>query len=647
MARTAAELARPVRRRRQLEALHSVRIQDIVLPKFRGTGLDLAERIVGGEIERTIDGASVLTLVIDDADRALIRSGRLNRTADVRLDGLWFLLIGLRKTGNRLELEFEDRDIAVMRTYTSYRQARRSKLTRAQFARRLVREVREREIPFISPELRIRQPIARESERLTDGEREDERDYGFGNAAGEAAGWTVKGSPPSRIQVRNAERVLDVGRSLGARRKVMITSMMVVIQESNLINVPAGQGDLDSVGLFQQRPSQGWPATGVPETDAAEFFRRAIAADERSPGLQLWALAQEVQRSAFPRAYNDWLTEGQDIVEEYGAGDDVGEDVERTIPYVFTRGQPGEPEDTWTALGRLAEEVGWRRFMVAGACYFMSDQELLRSSPRATISEDSDGVNSIDCDYEHGTRHGHVTVKANLRRWGAPPGSVLKIRELGPLNGKWLVESIRHGLFTDEGTVELIRPEPRLPEPAPEVETVRRDRSNQFGLEIRGGTLRENIVAVAEEALSRASDYTYRQHRPYPPRLFSRAALNSVDCSSFFILCYKEAGAGDPNETNFDGFGNTYTLVTLGRWTNDPRPGDAAFYGPGGSVGVPYLGTARRVPEHVAVYIGNDSVISFGSTPIRKFDTVRYRDDFQGFMTFPRAIPAYDLPVAE
>ena len=66
MARTAAELARPVRRRRQLEALHSVRVQDIVLPKFRGTGLDLAERIVDGEIERTIDGASVLTLVIDD-----------------------------------------------------------------------------------------------------------------------------------------------------------------------------------------------------------------------------------------------------------------------------------------------------------------------------------------------------------------------------------------------------------------------------------------------------------------------------------------------------------------------------------------------------------------------------------------------------
>ena len=614
-----------------------------MLPAFRGAGgADITERIVDGEIDRRIDGASVLTLVVDDSDRALLRSGRLHRLADVQLDGLWFLLVGIKKTGNELELSFEDRDVAFMRTYTGFRQARRSKVTRAQFARRLVREVKERDIPFISPELRIRQPIARESERVTDAEREDERDYGFGNAAGEAAGWTVKGNPPSRTQVRNAERVLDVGRSMSARRKVLVTSMMVCIQESVLVNIPAGRGDLDSVGLFQQRPSQGWPATGVIETDAAEFFRRCIALDEREPGLQLWALAQGVQRSAHPEAYDQWRDESGDIVDSYGAADDVGEDVELAIPYVFTRGTPGKPEDTWSALGRLADEVGWRRFMVAGSCYFMSDRELLRSSPRATISEQSDGVHSINCEYEQGTRHGRVTVKASLGRWAAPPGSVIKLRDLGPLNGNWLVERIRHPLFSDQGTAELIRPEPKLPEPRPEVEIVRRDQSNQFGLEVAGGSVRQRIVAVAEEAFSRRRDYVYRQHRPYPPRLFSRAALNSVDCSSFFILCYKEAGAGDPNGTRFDGSGNTHSLVLRGRWTNDPLPGDAAFYGPGGQLPA-YLGGTRRPPEHVAVYIGEGAIISFGSTPIRRFDTVDYRDDFQGFMTFPRAIDAPDI----
>ena len=45
-------------------------------------------------------------------------------------------------------------------------------------------------------------------------------------------------------------------RELPERAALLV--LMAGLQESKLRNIPAGQGDLDSVGVLQQRPSQGW-----------------------------------------------------------------------------------------------------------------------------------------------------------------------------------------------------------------------------------------------------------------------------------------------------------------------------------------------------------------------------------------------------
>ena len=70
--------------------------------------------------------------------------------------------------------------------------------------------------------------------------------------------------------------------------------------------------DHDSVGLFQQRPSQGWGSVGQlmdPGYAATTFLRSLV----QVPGWQrqpLWQAAQAVQRSADSAAYAQWAALG-------------------------------------------------------------------------------------------------------------------------------------------------------------------------------------------------------------------------------------------------------------------------------------------------------------------------------------------------
>jgi hypothetical protein len=109
-----------------------------------------------------------------------------------------------------------------------------------------------------------------------------------------------------------ARTIYKVGKRMGASPKVMLAAFEAAIVESNLTNVK--YGDRDSLGVFQQRPSQGWgsPAqvTNV-EYAATQFFKRAIAAGGSGTAGQL---AQSVQRSAFPGRYDQVRGRAQGII---------------------------------------------------------------------------------------------------------------------------------------------------------------------------------------------------------------------------------------------------------------------------------------------------------------------------------------------
>ncbi|GAY13158.1 C40 family peptidase [Pseudonocardia sp. N23] len=107
----------------------------------------------------------------------------------------------------------------------------------------------------------------------------------------------------SAEQTDNAQTIVQVAVSRQLPRRAAVVAVSTAIVESALRNM--SHGHADSLGLFQQRPSQGW---GPPETvlnpalAAAAFFDRLTLVPgwaTMAPGVA----AQTVQRSAFPHRY--------------------------------------------------------------------------------------------------------------------------------------------------------------------------------------------------------------------------------------------------------------------------------------------------------------------------------------------------------
>jgi murein DD-endopeptidase MepM/ murein hydrolase activator NlpD len=108
-------------------------------------------------------------------------------------------------------------------------------------------------------------------------------------------------------QVRVAATIVNVGHDLGVPPRGWVVAVATALQESRLQNLPhLGEGnDHDSIGVFQQRPSQGW---GTPEQladpayQATKFYEKLLSVSGWET-MPLTVAAQRVQASAFPDAY--------------------------------------------------------------------------------------------------------------------------------------------------------------------------------------------------------------------------------------------------------------------------------------------------------------------------------------------------------
>ncbi|USQ77106.1 hypothetical protein [Ornithinimicrobium cryptoxanthini] len=172
-------------------------------------------------------------------------------------------------------------------------------------------------------------------------------------------------------QAANASTISMVSLQRGLPPKAATIALATAVQESKLRNL--SYGDADSLGLFQQRPSQGW---GTPEqvTDPVYAANAFFAALEAVPGWSEWVvteIAQEVQRSAYPDAYADHEAEARvmasalvgqthagvacrlDPVAAAGSPDDVLAKAERTFS-----GQ-GSVDGTTVTLQGTALDEAW------------------------------------------------------------------------------------------------------------------------------------------------------------------------------------------------------------------------------------------------------------------------------------------------
>ncbi|WP_421732638.1 hypothetical protein [Cellulomonas sp.] len=104
-------------------------------------------------------------------------------------------------------------------------------------------------------------------------------------------------------QAQNAALIAATGVQRGLPARAVTIALATALQESKLVNVT--HGDRDSLGLFQQRPSQGW---GTPEqvqdpVYATGRFYDGLVTIEGYENLPVTEAAQAVQRSGFPDAY--------------------------------------------------------------------------------------------------------------------------------------------------------------------------------------------------------------------------------------------------------------------------------------------------------------------------------------------------------
>ncbi|MEZ0492158.1 hypothetical protein AB2L28_07890 [Kineococcus sp. TBRC 1896] len=106
-------------------------------------------------------------------------------------------------------------------------------------------------------------------------------------------------------QAANAATVVGIAVRRGLPARAATIGIATIVQESGMRNLD--HGDRDSLGLFQQRPSQGW---GSPEqvrdpVHATNAFYDALVDVEGYRDLPVTDAAQRVQRSGFPLAYGD------------------------------------------------------------------------------------------------------------------------------------------------------------------------------------------------------------------------------------------------------------------------------------------------------------------------------------------------------
>lgn len=143
------------------------------------------------------------------------------------------------------------------------------------------------------------------------------------------------GPPPPTIagldeaQTGNAALIVAVAQRRGLPPRAMVVAIATALQESDLRNVastavPDSMGyphqgvevDHDSVGLFQQRPSQGWGSVAelMDPEHSTDLFLDALA---RVPGWESMSVAgaaQAVQRSAYPDAYSRHESQAEQAV---------------------------------------------------------------------------------------------------------------------------------------------------------------------------------------------------------------------------------------------------------------------------------------------------------------------------------------------
>lgn len=564
----------------------------------RVTDLDAKGALVALSMERTIEGASTVTMTLRDPDGRVAgpraeRAGRIitrrprgqkawkrypvqvdeawdpilspvaiGRAVEVSLDGVVFRLVKVRYTHSTTELEltFEDRIVYWLKRKRGAKRANRAKVTRAEFVLSLLHEVKARNYRFVCPELHSTQHVdkprgasqgwsrtglMRSTSRAKSTETDDGNEGGFSHGAR----LTVKGKKVTPAQRRRMAGILNEARRLGASNLVMAACIACATQES-VMGASAGTTGNDDTGLYQQ--GRNWisardamdPAkstraflTGAINGGGAPGWKDKHGSLTRAPGGFENAI-KKVQVSV--GGYRQWEAEAKRTVAAFqgGGGGSAGASWS-TKRYQFSR---NSDENSWSAMQRLAQEVGWRCFVVGNSVYYMSEAQLYARRPRYEVRPETPSVLEFTFDLDWGKPVSEASLLVALDRWGAPPGSVVVVDGFGPPDGRWLVASVSRDWFSPTAEVRLKQPGKQLLEPANE-RVQRANNASEPGPQGEGGGDSSKAGQVYDAA-RRISG----RHYPYVwGGGHARAGEPSgggYDCSGSVVAALAAAGLG-------------------------------------------------------------------------------------------------------
>lgn len=178
--------------------------------------------------------------------------------------------------------------------------------------------------------------------------------------------------------------------------------------------------------------------------------------------------------------------------------------------------------------------------MVGNALYYMSEPQLYQRRIRYVAKPGDYAVIDLtyDMDWAPNKPVYEATMKVNLDRWGAPPGSLILLEGWGPPDGRWLVAEMHRDWFAPTAELSLRTPISEKAEEAPEVGT--RDTTD-----VQGDI--GKLYHICQLIGKATPGYVYGGG--HGPPLSSLHGSQGLDCSSSTSLALQRAGLWDGRST--------------------------------------------------------------------------------------------------
>lgn len=616
----------------------------------------LGPAVQTARLTRSLTEASTVELGVLDPSRELLRSDLWRTRASLVADGRRYVLKRRRKTRYTFDLTFEDIIAYTLKAVTKQRVAARNKQSRIEF---VIRAITATGIKAYAPTAAT--AIGENSAQFTPATGADRR-----NAPGQGApqnGGFIEGAtvtvtnhgqpdagrrpwtPANGEQLRSLVIAFDTATAIC--QKLKLTAEQTQLAEVAMVAAgsaesgwyKAAHNDVQGghSGIYQQSPryytgpsdvaistqefllgasTYGKPAQYFAYAGSMIALLQGFTGQATTLGAVIASRQGSDQGASY---YDDFVAEARQTVSFWQAN---GSSASTALPVAtkpgqWTQGTATTSESVWDMGQRLMQEQGWRMFVGPhpktgeDVVYLVPDEWLFNRAAAATISENDGAVDTIDWTIDDLRKTSPAapnrkpmdscTVHA-FDTWNVQPGSLVRVAEDSPADGKWLVLSWERDAVKPDSTIELGAPvtPPQPPQPAPSVGSGTSGSSSTFdpGAPPVGGTAVGD--AVAKWALSYApsppSSYVWgaKHGVPFSVVRSSPHPAPPFDCSSFVRWGWIAEGAidvGSPGgDTTYAQIANAKARhgVTWGGAGTTPRdgfkPGDLVYTSGGGHV---------------------------------------------------------------